>query len=99
MSRRSEPREHVIDAELANGNLDAWKQALGFPRSAVCGETMKTHIGFYETEEEYIARLQARNAALVAALEAILAKDEHGFLITPLDNDLLEQAEKALANQ
>jgi len=26
-----EPREHVIDAELANGNSDAWRQALGFP--------------------------------------------------------------------
>lgn len=26
-----EPREHVIDAELASGNLDAWRQVLGFP--------------------------------------------------------------------
>lgn len=25
-----EPREHVIDAELANGNLDAWRQVLCF---------------------------------------------------------------------
>jgi len=29
---RYEPREHIIDAELASGNLDAWKQALGFSR-------------------------------------------------------------------
>lgn len=33
MTKRIEPREHIIDAELANGNLDAWKQALGFPSS------------------------------------------------------------------
>lgn len=26
-----EPRQHIIDAELANGNLNAWKQVLGFP--------------------------------------------------------------------
>ncbi len=31
MSRRYEPREHVIDAALASGNRNAWKQALGFP--------------------------------------------------------------------
>lgn len=35
MAKRYEPRAHVIDAELANGNLDAWKQALGFPRVAI----------------------------------------------------------------
>jgi len=29
MTSRYEPREHVIDAELANGNRDAWMQALG----------------------------------------------------------------------
>lgn len=28
--RKIEPREDVIDAELADGNPDAWKQALGF---------------------------------------------------------------------
>lgn len=33
MAIKYEPREHVIDAELASGNLDAWKQALGFPSS------------------------------------------------------------------
>lgn len=32
MPRIFEPREHVIDAELANGNLEAWRQVLGFPR-------------------------------------------------------------------
>jgi len=26
-----EPREHIIDAELANGNPEAWRQVLGFP--------------------------------------------------------------------
>lgn len=31
MANRIEPREHVIDAALANGDREAWKQALGFP--------------------------------------------------------------------
>ncbi len=45
---------------------------------------------------EEVSALRERNAELVAALEAILARDKNGFLITPLDNGLLEQAEKAL---
>ncbi len=31
-----EPREHVIDAALANGNRDAWRQALGLPPAEPC---------------------------------------------------------------
>lgn len=38
MKRRIEPREHVIDAELANGNLNAWKQVLGFPETEMSHE-------------------------------------------------------------
>ena len=29
--RKIEPREHVIDQALANGDREAWKQVLGFP--------------------------------------------------------------------
>jgi hypothetical protein len=35
MATKYEPREHVIDAELANGNLEAWKQVLGFSKPTV----------------------------------------------------------------
>lgn len=37
MIRRIEPRQHIIDAELANGSIDAWRQVLGFlPRCSEC---------------------------------------------------------------
>lgn len=34
MSRRIEPRHEVADAALASGDLNAWKQVLGFPRAS-----------------------------------------------------------------
>lgn len=51
MRKFYEPCEHIIDRELASGNINAWRQVLGFPESEQVEEAQTVKLKNKRMEE------------------------------------------------
>jgi hypothetical protein len=71
-----EPREHVIDAELANGNLDAWKQVLGFPEREKCIRLHCVNRGSCRLPHDWVIRLKSKKRSHSAVRQSGLPRQD-----------------------
>lgn len=83
MAKKHEPREHVIDAELANGNRDAWRQVLGFPEIVMqprngVAELIQAHLRGeipYDGPDSLISKVHALGYKTTSLYEMVIAAE------------------------
>lgn len=92
--RRVEPRQHVIDAELANGNLNAWKQALGLENFYMAGTDLTKAQG--DQIPDYLRGYQKASIGNTDSTDRILPRIK---LLQAISPEITDFAEFAKAGQ
>lgn len=82
--RRVEPRAHVVDAALANGNINAWKQVLGLEN--YMSDVTKTNGNL----PEHLAKYQKASIGNVDSTDRVIPRVKLLQAISPELNDFSE---------